>query len=69
MRGTATGWWVLGVTVMVVGGTVFRVATAPDRVRDRQATAQRVCTERGGEWVSVDKRDVCRLPETKAIGL
>lgn len=69
MRGSTTGWWVMGVVVMSVGGTVFRVATAPDRVRDRTETARRVCTERGGQWVQVERRDVCRLPETAAFGL
>jgi hypothetical protein len=62
MRPEKTGWLVLGVTVMAVSGTVFRVATAPERVRDRVATAKRVCTERGGAWVKVEGRDQCQLP-------
>jgi len=58
-----------GVAAVAVGGTVFRVATAPDRVRERQELARRVCSERGGQWITVERRDICRLPETLAIGL
>ncbi len=62
MRTAMTGFLVLGVAVVAVGSTVFRVATAPERVRDRVETAKRVCGERGGEWVKVDRREQCRLP-------
>ncbi|MBI5259251.1 MAG: hypothetical protein HY855_22295 [Burkholderiales bacterium] len=63
MRIAMTGMLVLGVAAVALGGTVFRVATAPERIRDRQETARKVCLERGGEWVTVNRRDLCRLPE------
>jgi hypothetical protein len=63
MRTAMTGMLVIGVAVAVLGGTVFRVATAPDRIRDRQETARKVCIERGGEWVTEGRREVCRLAD------
>ncbi|HSW04198.1 hypothetical protein [Aquabacterium sp.] len=62
MRTATTGLLVFGVALVAVGGTVFRVATAPDRIRDRIETARKVCAERGGEWVTVNRREQCRLP-------
>ncbi len=67
MRSAMTGFLVLGVAVVAVSSTVFRVATAPERARDRVETAKRVCSERGGEWVKVDSRDQCRVPGTNTI--
>lgn len=69
MRTAMTGFLVFGVAVVAVGSTVFRVATAPERVRDRVETAKRVCAERGGDWVKVDSRDQCRLPGTTTPAL
>jgi len=69
MRTAMTGMLVVGVAVVAVGSTVFRVATAPDRNRDRLELARRVCTERGGEWVTVDRRELCRVPGTAATVL
>ena len=62
MRTVTTAFVVLGVALVAVSGTVFRVATAPDRIRDRVETARKVCAERGGEWVTVDRREQCRVP-------
>lgn len=62
MRTTMTSVLVFGVAVLAVGSTVFRVATAPERIRDRVETARKVCAERGGEWVTIDRREQCRLP-------
>lgn len=50
------------VIVAAVGATVFRVSTGPDRARQRQDTARQVCTETGGEWLKVDREEVCRKP-------
>lgn len=67
MRTATTAFLVLGVALVAVSGTVFRVATAPDRIKDRVETARKVCAERGGEWVIVDRREQCRVPGTTTI--
>jgi hypothetical protein len=55
--------WTL-VTLIIVGAAisaVFRVATAPDRIRERRDTAKEVCLKSGGEWVMGDNRkEVCK---------
>ena len=50
----------LFVCVVAVGAAAVRVATAPDRVRQRRDTARAVCAESGGQWVMVDDIEVCR---------
>ena len=50
------------VAVTVIGLTLFRVATAPERIKDRLKTAQTVCVGSGGTWTTVDKREVCLKP-------
>ena len=40
---------------------VFRVATAPDRIRERRDMAREVCLKAGGEWVVGDgRREICK---------
>jgi len=51
------------VSVIAVSGAVFRIATAPERIRDRHETARTVCLQTGGEWVTVDRNEVCRRTE------
>jgi hypothetical protein len=51
------------ITLVSVGAAMFRVATAPDRVRDRRNLAYAVCVSAGGEWTVVDKAEVCRTAE------
>ena len=50
------------VTVVAVAGAVFRVSTAPDRIRERRDTALSVCVGSGGEWVKIDRDEICRKP-------
>ncbi|MES2960265.1 MAG: hypothetical protein V4792_18905 [Pseudomonadota bacterium] len=52
------------VTLVAVGAAMFRVATAPDRVRDRRNLAHAVCDSVGGEWTVVDKAETCRRADT-----
>ncbi|MCG3190686.1 MAG: hypothetical protein LKCHEGNO_03475 [Burkholderiaceae bacterium] len=55
--------WVI-VALIVIGAAVsalFRVTTAPDRIRDRRDMAKEVCLKAGGEWVvAEDRREVCK---------
>jgi hypothetical protein len=45
-------------------GTIFRVATAPERVKERRETARTTCTSSGGVWVEVGSVEMCRTPGT-----
>jgi len=51
------------VALIIVGAAVsavFRVATAPDRIRERRDMAKEVCLKAGGEWVIAEsKKEVC----------
>ena len=51
------------VTLISVGAALFRVATGPDRARERRSLAQTVCVSAGGEWAVVDKVETCRTAE------
>ena len=55
--------WAL-VVLIIIGAAVsavFRVATAPDRIRERREIAKEVCLKAGGEWIrSDDRREVCK---------
>lgn len=48
------------ILAVCVVAAAFRVATAPDRVRDRKATARSVCVGAGGQWVTVGKDEICQ---------
>jgi len=52
------------VALIIIGAAVsavFRVATAPDRIRERRDIAREVCLKSGGEWVmAADRREVCK---------
>ncbi|MFO1220735.1 MAG: hypothetical protein U1E89_20395 [Burkholderiaceae bacterium] len=48
------------VIALSVSAALFRVATAPDRIAERRATAQEVCTRSGGVWVREGRDGVCR---------
>jgi hypothetical protein len=51
------------VALIIVGAAVsavFRVATAPDRIRERRDIAKEVCLKAGGEWVIAEKKEVCK---------
>jgi hypothetical protein len=51
------------VALIIVGAAVsavFRVATAPDRIRERRDIAKEVCLKAGGEWVIAESKEVCK---------
>jgi len=52
------------VVLIIVGAAVsavFRVATAPERIRERRDMAREACLKAGGEWVMADaRREVCK---------
>jgi hypothetical protein len=54
---------VLLVVAVAVAGAAFRVITAPDRIKARQATARAGCTANGGQWLNVDGKDMCVKPD------
>ena len=47
------------VVVAAVGGAMFYVASAPDRIKERRSTAQQVCASGGGSWVMVGRDEAC----------
>jgi len=54
--------------VVTVGATVFRVWTAPERIRMRLDTARTTCLNAGGEWIKVGREESCRpAPERPKI--
>ncbi len=48
------------VLLLAIAGTVFRVSTAPDRIRERREAARATCLANGGNWVMHDGREACR---------
>jgi hypothetical protein len=48
------------VVLTAVGATVFRVATAPERVKERRNTARAVCVGSGGSWIQSGKDEICQ---------
>ena len=48
------------VTLISVVAAVFRVATASERIRDRQHLARTVCIHGGGEWTAAETAQTCR---------
>ena len=48
------------VIVASIAGAIFRVATAPDRVRERREIARAACADAGGEWIKVGSDEICR---------
>jgi len=51
---------VVAVIALTIVATTYRITTAPERIRLRLNTAKESCLNSGGEWVKVDKHDVCR---------
>lgn len=48
--------------LLAIGAAVFRVATAPDRIKERRETARQVCLSSGGQWVPMDRDHGCLRP-------
>ncbi|MFI4931127.1 MAG: hypothetical protein ACHP83_12860 [Burkholderiales bacterium] len=55
-------WTIVALIIVGAAGSyVFRVATAPDRIRERLDIAREVCLKAGGEWVlGENERKVCK---------
>ena len=51
---------IAAVIALTIGGTVFRVWTAPERIRMRLDSARTTCLNAGGEWVKVGREESCR---------
>jgi len=51
------------VVLATIAATVFRVSTAPERVKERRNTARTVCISMGGEWVQVGNDEICQKNE------
>ena len=51
------------VVLVAIGATVFRVSTAPERVKERRNTARSVCVGSGGEWIRVGSDEICQKNE------
>ena len=47
------------VVLMALLATIYRVSTAPDRIRERRGLAQTTCINKGGQWVMVDNQEAC----------
>jgi hypothetical protein len=54
------------VVLAAIGSTAFRVATAPERIKERRNTARSVCVSTGGEWVHLGSDEVCQRSEQGA---
>ena len=55
--------WAIVALIIIGAATsaVFRVATAPDRIRERREMAKEVCLKAGGEWVMAENRkELCK---------
>ena len=59
MNNTVARFVVALVVVVAVAGAVFRVSTAPDRIKERRETARSVCLATGGAWVKQGRDDMC----------
>ena len=45
---------------LTVMAAVFRVSTAPERIRMRLDTAKTTCVKGGGEWIKVGRDELCQ---------
>ena len=52
------------VVLAAVGAAVFRVSTAPERVKERRNTARSVCVGSGGAWIQIGKDEICQRNES-----
>ena len=58
----------MAVLAVCVAAAAFRIATAPERVRERKDTARSVCIGAGGQWVQVGRDEICRKPASEPTG-
>jgi hypothetical protein len=52
--------FIVMVVALTVGAAIFRVWTAPERIRMRLDSAKASCLNAGGEWVKVGREESCR---------
>lgn len=48
------------VVALTLAAAVFRVSTAPERIRMRLETAKATCIKAGGEWIKVNREELCQ---------
>jgi hypothetical protein len=59
--GVRIAWTI--VALIIVGAAVsamFRVATAPERIKERRDMAREVCVKSGGAWVGAGRDEGCK---------
>lgn len=54
------------VVVLTIVATVFRVSTAPERIRMRLESAKASCLNAGGQWLKSGREATCQLAEERA---
>jgi hypothetical protein len=52
------------VVIATLVATVFRVATAPERMKARRDLARSVCQGSGGVWVQMGHDEVCQRSDS-----
>lgn len=55
------------VVLAAIVAALFRIATAPQRIAERHATARSVCLASGGRWVKEGRNEICERPELASI--
>ena len=55
------------VVLAAIVAALFRIATAPQRIAERHATARSVCLASGGRWVRDGRHEICVRPEIASI--
>lgn len=59
---------VIGIVVtLTLLATFFRVSTAPERTRQRIESAKSSCLNAGGEWIEVDREQICQPARAEKI--
>ena len=56
------------VVTLTIAAAIFRVSTAPERIRMRLETAKASCINAGGAWIKVGHEESCQpAPERTKI--
>ncbi len=53
---------VVGIVLLTLGATYYRVSTAPERRQVRLETARQTCAGQGGQWVREGRDSSCIKP-------
>ncbi len=54
------------VIALTIAATIFRVATAPERIQRRLEAAKASCLNAGGQWLKSGREATCQLAEERA---